>query len=346
MAALNCSIALLPNVDPLFTVWTTSSLQRFHGEHALFAGARDLENHRSFAKMQSLQVSLFAAGLMSTLAWLPAQSSGFVPPPVHLHSNARVWPPSSLTFFSLLRRPLVRPLPLQLGATAAGPAASQRNDEEEETRRRKDVWGHTWYPLHFEQHADKTAPSACTLLEAPVVFWWDPIAEEWAAALDVCPHRLVPLSEGRVCPKSGGIECPYHGWTFHGSDGTCTRIPQLEPGRKINQRRARATALPVRVRAGILWCWAAKLVSSDAPPDEGKLDRLQVDCIGKPGVLNLDYFRDLPMDATILTENVLDPVCHPRPVRCLSRHGNACVYIRARAQPPIPTPVKSVLHAP
>ena len=255
--------------------------------------------------MHSISPRICAAGILSALAWMPVQSSGFVPPHVHLRSNARVSPLSSFPFLSLPR--LVRPLPLQLRATAAGPAASQRNDEDEETRRRRDVWGHTWYPLHFEQHADKTAPSACTLLGASVVFWWDPIAEEWAAALDVCPHRLVPLSEGRVCPKSGGIECPYHGWTFQGSDGACTRIPQLEPGKKINQRRARATALPVRVRAGILWCWAAKLVSSDAPPDEGKLDSLQVDCIGKPGVLNLDYFRDLPMDATILTENVLDP---------------------------------------
>jgi phenylpropionate dioxygenase-like ring-hydroxylating dioxygenase large terminal subunit len=118
-------------------------------------------------------------------------------------------------------------------------------------------------------------PSACTILDAPVVFWWDGVAEEWAAMLDVCPHRLVPLSEGRVC-ESGAIECPYHGWTFNGRDGTCTRIPQLEPGRPINQKRARGTSLPVVVRGGIIWCWAARLVGSAALPNASKLEALQV----------------------------------------------------------------------
>ena len=41
------------------------------------------------------------------------------------------------------------------------------------------------------------------------------------------------------------------------------------------------------------------------------LSSLQVEAIGRAGVLHLDYFRDLPMDATILTENVLDPAHLP-----------------------------------
>ncbi|MGB1602894.1 MAG: Rieske 2Fe-2S domain-containing protein, partial [Promethearchaeia archaeon] len=98
----------------------------------------------------------------------------------------------------------------------------------------------------------------------------------WAAALDACPHRLVPLSEGRVCPQSGDIECPYHGWTFRGADGACTRIPQLEPGVRIKADRAQATMLPVETRAGIIWCWAARLLHSEALPDPDILDALQV----------------------------------------------------------------------
>eukprot|EP00966_Prymnesium_polylepis_P267498 6179543-Prymnesium_polylepis.1 len=43
---------------------------------------------------------------------------------------------------------------------------------------------------------------------------------------DACPHRLAPLSEGRV-DAEGRIECPYHGWTFSES-GECTKIPQLK----------------------------------------------------------------------------------------------------------------------
>jgi len=33
------------------------------------------------------------------------------------------------------------------------------------------------------------------------------------------PHRLAPLSEGRV-NAAGLLDCPYHGWAFAGS-GTC-----------------------------------------------------------------------------------------------------------------------------
>ena len=43
-----------------------------------------------------------------------------------------------------------------------------------------------------------------------------------AALVDRCPHRLVPLSGGRV--KDGLLECPYHGWRFDPT-GTCVEIP-------------------------------------------------------------------------------------------------------------------------
>jgi len=42
------------------------------------------------------------------------------------------------------------------------------------------------------------------------------------ALADRCPHRMVPLSGGRVV--RGQIECPYHGWRFDGA-GQCTAIP-------------------------------------------------------------------------------------------------------------------------
>ena len=43
-----------------------------------------------------------------------------------------------------------------------------------------------------------------------------------AALTDMCPHRLVELSKGRVV--GGEIECPYHGWRFNGG-GALTHIP-------------------------------------------------------------------------------------------------------------------------
>jgi len=43
------------------------------------------------------------------------------------------------------------------------------------------------------------------------------------AALQVrCPHKLLPLSMGRIIDDQ--VQCGYHGTTF-GSDGKCTRVP-------------------------------------------------------------------------------------------------------------------------
>lgn len=44
------------------------------------------------------------------------------------------------------------------------------------------------------------------------------------AYLDYCPHRGVPLSNGRLINNQ--IECGYHGWRFS-SEGYCQHIPSL-----------------------------------------------------------------------------------------------------------------------
>jgi nitrite reductase/ring-hydroxylating ferredoxin subunit len=55
---------------------------------------------------------------------------------------------------------------------------------------------------------------------------------------DRCPHRRVLLSPGQVRP--GGLQCPYHGWTFDGASGHCTDIPNLRRDEKIPPAAARA----------------------------------------------------------------------------------------------------------
>lgn len=43
-----------------------------------------------------------------------------------------------------------------------------------------------------------------------------------AALADRCPHRMVPLSGGKI--KGGVLECPYHGWRFDAA-GACVAMP-------------------------------------------------------------------------------------------------------------------------
>ncbi|MFS8008084.1 putative pheophorbide a oxygenase [Helianthus anomalus] len=56
------------------------------------------------------------------------------------------------------------------------------------------------------------------------VVWWDKNENEWKVFDDRCPHRLAPLSEGRI-DQWGRLQCVYHGWCFGGS-GDCKFIPQ------------------------------------------------------------------------------------------------------------------------
>ena len=79
-------------------------------------------------------------------------------------------------------------------------------------------WHNQWYPVAFLADLDDASPLTFTLLGEPLVFWRDPTAKEltYRCTADRCPHRLVPLSEGRVNEK-GEIECGYHGWSFDGN---------------------------------------------------------------------------------------------------------------------------------
>jgi hypothetical protein len=64
-------------------------------------------------------------------------------------------------------------------------------------------WAQNWYPVAVEQDIDKRLPLGVTILGKAVVVWWDRNREVdrkksgvWRAFLDLCPHRLAPLSEG------------------------------------------------------------------------------------------------------------------------------------------------------
>lgn len=61
---------------------------------------------------------------------------------------------------------------------------------------------HTHPPHHHHPHRDldTKAPNRFTLLNFPLVIWRNEQGA-WSVFIDACPHRLVPLSEGRITPK-------------------------------------------------------------------------------------------------------------------------------------------------
>ena len=78
---------------------------------------------------------------------------------------------------------------------------------------------------------------------------WKDASNTWQVFLDICPHRLVPLSEGRITDNKE-LQCAYHGWCFEAS-GKCTAIPQ---GGNANNPRTCATVYQCAVKQGeTLW---------------------------------------------------------------------------------------------
>ncbi|KAK6936123.1 Rieske [2Fe-2S] iron-sulfur domain [Dillenia turbinata] len=167
-------------------------------------------------------------------------------------------------------------------------------------------WRDHWYPVSLIEDLDPRLPTPFQLLGLDLVLWKDPNSGDWVAFDDKCPHRLAPLSEGRI-DEEGNLQCSYHGWSFDRC-GSCTRIPQaaLEgpEARAVKSLRACATTFPTMVSQGLLFVW----------PDENGWERGQKtmppmlpDDFDKPEFSTVTIQRDLFYGYDTLMENVSDP---------------------------------------
>ena len=162
-------------------------------------------------------------------------------------------------------------------------------------------WLEVWYPLFFVKDLDRTKPTSFTLLDRDLVIWWEQKNQTWRVFADRCPHRLAPLSEGRI-NQEGWLECPYHGWAFSG-EGKCEIIPQqVTTGKAQQSSRACVQSLPTTVKQGLLFAYPGNPENASLTPVP-IVEPLQEN---PEKWLILNTFRDLPYDALTLLENVLD----------------------------------------
>ena len=90
----------------------------------------------------------------------------------------------------------------------------------------------------------------------PMVFLNEPIvlgrlSNGVAFALrDICPHRGIPLSDGRLIRDE--VECCYHGWRFD-SSGTCICIPSLTDDQEMELSRIKVNEYPLDESGGCIW---------------------------------------------------------------------------------------------
>ena len=112
----------------------------------------------------------------------------------------------------------------------------------------------TWYPLTWSRNVTRTL-SRHRLLGGDLVVYRSEAGEPIAMD-DVCPHRLAPLSMGKL--KGDAIQCGYHGMTF-GSDGRCIRIP----GQAMIPPNARVPSYPLHEKMGLVWIWPGDPAHAD-----------------------------------------------------------------------------------
>jgi vanillate O-demethylase monooxygenase subunit len=112
-----------------------------------------------------------------------------------------------------------------------------------------------WYVASwaFELGAE---PLAKTILEENIVLWrgGDGVPR---AAENVCPHRFLPLSKGRV--RGNDLQCGYHGLTFD-EKGHCV----LAPTQSMTPDASTIRAYPVHENMGMVWIWMGDPYKADA----------------------------------------------------------------------------------
>lgn len=178
-----------------------------------------------------------------------------------------------------------------------------------------------WYAVAFGDELPNAAsgkvgmkaplPLAVSLLGDPLVLWRDKLGIARCVA-DKCPHRSAPLSLGRVNGATGTIECIYHGWQMDGHSGKVTEIPALLDGKPI-PTNAKVRTYPVHEQDGVVYVWPG-------PPEEAELAEKPSRDLTDEGQLLVDHKSgfvvqrvclDLPIDHSLMVENLLDPAHIP-----------------------------------
>ena len=115
------------------------------------------------------------------------------------------------------------------------------------------------------------------------------------ALKDACPHRKLPLSNGRLVGDT--VECGYHGLTFDCS-GSCVRVygqTKIPPAAKVR-------SYPVFDKWGLLWIWMGDAESANTD------DIFEVEHFDEPGWgINTGDTMILDCNYLYMTDNLLDP---------------------------------------
>ena len=116
-----------------------------------------------------------------------------------------------------------------------------------------------WYVVMWSQDLKAGELVGRTLLNDPVVIFRDPDGRVNAME-DICPHRLAPLSMGKLVNDGKHIRCAYHGLEFDGA-GKCAHNPHAS-GRIPKNSDVRAYS--VVEKHSLIWIWMGERAADPA----------------------------------------------------------------------------------
>ncbi len=177
------------------------------------------------------------------------------------------------------------------------------------------------------------------------------------AMRDICPHRGVLLSKGRVY-KPGDtvdgtpisdmqVECPYHGWRFH-TDGRCASIPALTADRQVDVEKICIRSYPVQERQGLIWIYM-----SDKPldgalakgPEDPAFEAPEMPGVGeRPPAMQFSMTFNSYIDHAVI--GLIDPAHGPFVHRAWWWRTGKSMHEKAKHFAPTPRGFSMVAHKP
>ena len=106
-----------------------------------------------------------------------------------------------------------------------------------------------WYPACLSSELSQGSLKGTVLLGLPILVCKTSQGAV-AAMRDICPHRGMPLSFGKM--EGDCVECAYHGWQFD-QTGRCRKIPALTENSSIHVDKIGITTYACCERDGYVW---------------------------------------------------------------------------------------------
>jgi phenylpropionate dioxygenase-like ring-hydroxylating dioxygenase large terminal subunit len=150
-----------------------------------------------------------------------------------------------------------------------------------------------WYVACWAHDlTDRPVPQ--TVLGENIVLWRGADGKARAAE-DLCPHRFLPLSLGRV--KGDDLQCGYHGLVFDGEGGCVGAPTQTMP-----PAECRIRSYPVHENMGMIWIWTGDPALAD-PADVYDLPEYHMPGWG----VAFGDALDVEANYLLLCDNLCDP---------------------------------------